>query len=67
MLQALVELVGAILHGVGSTPRRRGDGDRPATSGRRRADAALGIGMLVVLAVCVAGVVVGVLLAVANA
>jgi len=65
MLQALVELVGAILHGVGSTPGR---GDAPrATPGAQRANVVIAIVATVVLAACLGGVVVGVLLAIANA
>ena len=65
MLQALVELVGAILHGVGSTPGR--PDARSQRSEPRRSDAVVAMILLVALALCVAGVVVGVLLAIANA
>jgi len=64
MLHALAELVGAILHGVGSTPGR--PDARSQRSGPRRSDVVVAIVMLIVLALCVAGVVAGLVLAVAN-
>lgn len=66
MLQTLAELVGAILHGTGSTPGRPGE-RRAATPGEHRANLVIAIVLCVVLVGCLVGVVVGLVLAAANA